>query len=231
MRMYKYNLWNNLLADTALRRLEAGSREERTEMIETVLQRFTPYGLKTWEGLVNYRAEYKNGTQGLLNPEDMDALFNAAIPVPPGGIIVEIGSFKGTSTVHLGAAAKLVGARVYAIDPFRQNKGGEDLRYPRYFEEFMATIQKCGVEDVVTPIADYSQRVSHLFKDGSIDLLFIDGDHSAEGVKRDYDLYAPKVKPGGTILFHDATYGPVATFLKTLAAEPVTELIAKVRKP
>ena len=37
----------------------------------------------------------------------------------------------------------------------------------------------------------------------SIDLLFIDGDHSYEGVKGDFERYAPMVSPGGAVLFHD----------------------------
>jgi predicted O-methyltransferase YrrM len=38
---------------------------------------------------------------------------------------------------------------------------------------------------------------------GSVDLLFIDGDHSYDGVRADFENYAPLVKPGGLIAFHD----------------------------
>jgi predicted O-methyltransferase YrrM len=38
---------------------------------------------------------------------------------------------------------------------------------------------------------------------GSVDLLFIDGDHSYEGVRSDFENYAPLVRPGGLIAFHD----------------------------
>lgn len=38
---------------------------------------------------------------------------------------------------------------------------------------------------------------------GQIDLLFIDGDHSLEGVNADYEMYAPFVRKGGIIAFHD----------------------------
>lgn len=40
----------------------------------------------------------------------------------------------------------------------------------------------------------------------TIDFLFIDGDHSYEGVKKDFEMYAPLVKKGGVIVFHDALY-------------------------
>jgi predicted O-methyltransferase YrrM len=38
---------------------------------------------------------------------------------------------------------------------------------------------------------------------GSVDLLFIDGDHSYEGVRADFENYAPLVRPGGLVAFHD----------------------------
>lgn len=46
-------------------------------------------------------------------------------------------------------------------------------------------------------------RVQAAFGGQSIDVLFIDGDHSLGGVSRDYELYAPLVRPGGVIAFHD----------------------------
>jgi predicted O-methyltransferase YrrM len=38
---------------------------------------------------------------------------------------------------------------------------------------------------------------------GSVDLLFLDGDHSYDGVRADFENYAPLVRPGGLIAFHD----------------------------
>jgi cephalosporin hydroxylase len=42
-----------------------------------------------------------------------------------------------------------------------------------------------------------------VFDERDIDFLFIDGDHTLKGVKRDYDMYSPFVRPGGIIVFHD----------------------------
>lgn len=41
--------------------------------------------------------------------------------------------------------------------------------------------------------------------DKQIDILFIDGDHSYDGCKKDYEKYEPFVKPGGIIIMHDIT--------------------------
>jgi predicted O-methyltransferase YrrM len=49
-------------------------------------------------------------------------------------------------------------------------------------------------------------RVVELVGDRGIDFLFIDGDHSYDGVKRDFEMYSPLVKPTGLIAFHDIDY-------------------------
>jgi cephalosporin hydroxylase len=60
----------------------------------------------------------------------------------------------------------------------------------------------------ITPIEGDStapatrQRAGEQFPSG-VDFLFIDGDHSYEGVKKDFELYSPLVRPGGLIAFHD----------------------------
>jgi predicted O-methyltransferase YrrM len=60
--------------------------------------------------------------------------------------------------------------------------------------------------------------VKNIFQ-GEIDFLFIDGDHFYEGVKSDYEMYSPLVRPGGIIAFHDICYDTniqVGRFFKTI---------------
>ncbi len=56
-----------------------------------------------------------------------------------------------------------------------------------------------------------SRNAARIFKDGSCDLVFIDGDHSYEAAKRDIEMWLPKVKPGGILCGHDCE-GAVANF-------------------
>lgn len=50
--------------------------------------------------------------------------------------------------------------------------------------------------------------IENLLLDKPVDLLFIDGDHSYQGVKTDYVDYSPLVRSGGLIAFHDIVPGP-----------------------
>jgi cephalosporin hydroxylase len=47
------------------------------------------------------------------------------------------------------------------------------------------------------------QKVEAVLGGEKLDVLFIDGDHSYIGVKADFDLWSPLVRPGGIVLFHD----------------------------
>jgi cephalosporin hydroxylase len=44
--------------------------------------------------------------------------------------------------------------------------------------------------------------------DGKVDFLFIDGDHTYDGVRADFEMYSGLVRPGGLIVFHDICKHP-----------------------
>lgn len=52
-----------------------------------------------------------------------------------------------------------------------------------------------------------------------IDLLFIDGDHTYDGVKADYEMYGPLVRSGGVIAFHDVTCSPERAARESLGVD------------
>lgn len=105
--------------------------------------------------------------------------------------IGEIGVRGGTSTVAFLLAAKLCNGRVYSMDldpcpAAHHNIKAFDL--DQYWEF------QCGDSREL----DFPEP---------LDVLFIDGDHSYEGVFADYERHSQSVKDGGVILFHDAS-GP-----------------------
>jgi predicted O-methyltransferase YrrM len=54
-------------------------------------------------------------------------------------------------------------------------------------------------------------RVRDVLKAEKLDLLFIDGDHTYEGVKKDFEIFSPLVRPDGLIAFHDIVFHPSET--------------------
>lgn len=105
-------------------------------------------------------------------------------------MIVEIGSWKGKSTVWLAKGSKDgKGIKIYAIDP---HKGSSEHRkwYGKVwtFEEFKENIKKARVDDVVVPIVKTSEETVRNW-DKLVELLFIDGAHEYELVKQDFLLW------------------------------------------
>lgn len=143
---------------------------------------------------------------GFLSPREAAALYYYAARAKRAGVIVEVGSWKGKSTYCL--AKGLRHGKVFAIDPFDasgdpsaveiyQAQKGE-MNLLRQFKERMAEL---GVEETIRILHGRSVDFKDEFE--TVDLLFIDGDHSISGCKTDFDLFAHKVVPGGYILFHD----------------------------
>ncbi len=57
-----------------------------------------------------------------------------------------------------------------------------------------------------------SQDVGRAWPGPEVDFVFIDGDHSPEGCREDWDVWHPHVRPGGAIAFHDARHGAADGF-------------------
>jgi len=66
----------------------------------------------------------------------------------------------------------------------------------------LKNISRHELEDFVKPIVDNSQSASIKIKDG-IDLLFIDGSHTFESARSDYESWKNKIRIGGILAIHD----------------------------
>jgi len=66
--------------------------------------------------------------------------------------------------------------------------------------------------DFVEVVKSGTGRAAEKYSDLKIDFLFIDADHSYEGVKADFEAWSPKVKEDGIIAFHDSNFEPVKQF-------------------
>lgn len=120
-------------------------------------------------------------------------LYSIAKNMRPLKTILEIGVNNGTSTscLLLGLRDSNSDARLYSIDKNDvKDKVGKFVG-KEFFKE---------ISSDWTFIHGDSKAVSW---DKEIDVLLIDGDHSYNGVKADYEKYVPFVRKGGIILIHD----------------------------
>jgi predicted O-methyltransferase YrrM len=133
---------------------------------------------------------------GWLTDEEGEALYELARSCSGKGVIVEIGSWKGKSTVCLGVGSQ-EGARVpvYAIDPHADHR----------FGDFKTNVDRAGIAELVRPIASLSQPAADGFEE-PIELLFVDGSHEYDLVLEDFEKWVPKVVEGGWVAFHDTTW-------------------------
>lgn len=138
--------------------------------------------------------------------------------------VVEIGSYLGRSTIFFALALRSTGSsgRVVAIDPHtgdrQQLEGLSADRLPTY-ELFRQHCRAAQVEDVVDARVMTSSEAAAGWK-SPVDLLFVDGWHSYDGVLEDGRNWLPHLSPNGVVLFDDyVAYPEVRQAIEELDAE------------
>lgn len=164
---------------------------------EVILQTYPLQSVPGKPGYVSWK-----GIHGFLTAMDIVKLYQTAFELPKGAKILEIGSFFGLSSCIMANALRDAGnetARIYCIDLW-ENYHGSSL------EAFKANCEKSGALPYIIPIQENSSIAVQKFKKASLDLIFIDGNHTYEGVSADLSLYWDKIAEGRVILGHD--YAP-----------------------
>jgi predicted O-methyltransferase YrrM len=146
--------------------------------------------------------------QGWLEPDEIWALHSAALAAArrqTNPTIVEIGSWKGRSTVALALALRSTGrGTVFAIDPHTGSKEHtEILGSVDTYEDFLHSMEVMQVTPFVRPLRMTSHSARPLFDAQSVDLLFVDGSHEYEDVLQDIDDWTPTLKDGASVAFND----------------------------
>jgi MMP 1-O-methyltransferase len=136
------------------------------------------------------------GVPGWLADEEAEALYDLARACTGSGVIVEIGSWYGKSTICLGLGSRAGnGVRIFAVDPHGDHR----------FGDFQANLERVGIQDLVTPIRSLSQPAADDFQH-PIELLWVDGSHEYDLVKEDFQKWVPKIVEGGVVALHDTTW-------------------------
>jgi predicted O-methyltransferase YrrM len=120
-------------------------------------------------------------------------------------VAVEIGSARGKSACFVGMALKENGSgKLFAIDPHARTNWNDENSVDT-LQVMRGNIRRLKLEKQVEILRDVSSSAARRWM-LPIDMLFIDGDHSYEGVKQDWELFAPFVTRFGLVVFHDTLW-------------------------
>ena len=170
---------------------------------------------------------------GWLFPEEADLLSNLSSELQQDQVWCEVGAYKGKSTKALASSGK----KGYVIDWFKGSPEHEKGTFT--YPEFYSNLRKEILSEQIKVLPGNSYDAYRYVFD-PISLLFVDADHSYEGIKRDFELYSKKVKNGGLIVIHDSwgeegqesntPWEGVTRFTKELRSNPNYTEISKVRR-
>ncbi len=141
--------------------------------------------------------------------QDIDGWFNheaaydyLIAQVPEGGSFVELGAWLGKSSAYL--CDKATGKQITIIDSFMGTEEYIDSYYKlaKTNDIYKLFLENMG-ERKFKSIKATSKTASKKFADESLDVVFIDLNHSYESVKEDIALWLPKVKKGGYLAGDD----------------------------
>lgn len=162
---------------------------------------------------------------GFLSEHDRYILTLLALCSDVRGGVLEIGSYRGLSTVLLAKALGFTAhPRLHACDPWAApGVAGQDLKTDdETFRMFNEALTTTGVREQVVVHRAFSSDLSKEWNE-PLRLLWIDGDHSFSGTTTDFEHFSPHVAPGGFVAFHDVLHshpGPVQVFsTKILSSE------------
>lgn len=111
---------------------------------------------------------------------------------------IEIGVFEGYNTALIAESLQPTG-KVFGVDPFIKGRFG--ISFGKKIAE--TNLKRRKLDSKAVLVEKLSGDALNDVPD-NVDFIFIDGDHSFEGVKTDLELYESKLAPEGVMAFHDA---------------------------
>ncbi len=162
--------------------------------------------------------------KGFMPVDEGTALHDAAVEAlkrSPGGVLGEVGTYCGKSTLYLAAAVRAVGSgTVVTVDHHigsEENQPGWEWHDTELVDphskrlDTLPTLRRtlfdAGVEDAVVAVVGRSQVVGALWST-PLAFLFLDGGHTEEQAQADYEAWAGHVAPGGLLVIHDVFERP-----------------------
>jgi predicted O-methyltransferase YrrM len=151
-------------------------------------------------GLIQGLRTSRIGTYTTL--DELCALYDLARSCPPNSAALEIGSYLGASTCFLAKGLGRNGGRLYCVDTWNNETmpgGGRDTfaEFVRNTRNLAGTLRAVRKRSSELSVGDISQPIA---------LAFLDGDHSYEATRADFERVAPWIDHGGRVAFHDCSH-------------------------
>lgn len=137
-----------------------------------------------------------------------------------GKLVLEVGSWRGRSTVALASVA----AMVHSVD---WHKGDAHSSFGDTLGALTSNLKRYQVQSRVVLHVGRNEDILPVLAAHSFDLIFIDSFHAKEAVERDLILSQPLVKPGGVIACHDYGHSYVSGGVSFGVTEAVEAFIRK----
>lgn len=142
------------------------------------------------------------GVEQTIKDREIDFLALIAAHPTARGCVLEIGAFKGASTIVLSKAARAAGdPEIWTCDPFTIPCEG-NLPEGSCYPEFSNNLKRAGEDNFVKVFKGLSQDLAKQWRE-PIRVLWIDADHRYDAVRRDLELFRPFLSDGAIVAFHD----------------------------
>jgi hypothetical protein len=132
---------------------------------------------------------------------DFAAVYAAfALDAPDQAHFVEIGSRQGKGVSYLATRLRALGkrARVDAVDDWSEEA----------LTRFQANLRAADLLSLVRPVRLDPVAAAEQYTDGTLDVVYLDGDQAYERVRDELNAWYPKLKPGGILAGHDFVFEP-----------------------
>lgn len=143
---------------------------------------------------------------------------------PSGSHFVELGSWKGMSAAYM--AVEIINSNkdikfdcidIWADGGYLED-GTQDLFGVELMNRFLENVKP--VAHAINAIRSDSVEAAKNYADQSVDFVFVDGDHTYEGCRRDIEAWLPKMKPNSILAGHDyAWHEPVRNAVRDVFGE------------
>jgi predicted O-methyltransferase YrrM len=163
--------------------------------------------------------ELFEATRGFM-PTDEGLTLHAAALDAPDGLLLEVGTYCGKSTLLLGDAARRRGSHVVTVDHHHgseENQPGWEWHEPDLVDPVTGrletlpvlrhTVAAAGLETTVTAVVGTTAQVAAWWRT-PVALLFLDGNHTEPVAQHDYAAFARWVQSGGVLVVHDVFPDP-----------------------